>query len=650
MLLYILDVFNHIWKALRRAGWTSKPPPARSLDMRYRYIRVGGNTNGIEGQDYFLGERAVVDHYFDSMDGGASAVMTTIAREPLGIVCVREGSISSTGTRESCPFQNDKRSEIIINLPADQVEANAQDHAVPSPTEPATVRCAVCKDECTKSRSCTLCGAFLHHFCSRDVCASLNLRGPDGTNIVDFGDACYCSKPCYHGASVSAVGLGDINRATTGYNNEGVSQLQVSTALTSQEVQARSSAEIRSYTFKEAPTAVKQKGLRPKGKQKSLGSLKPRAATKPKKSIEPMSNRTTKPIKAPTQARPSKFSSDMTALGNELKSQIQFVTAKKTVEFGESWSSLCAVSPKYSGIPSLSDDFEEVDESGYREWSTFRGPKALHIDLCPAEVEAIEGMSFSPTASLDQVPVFVVFSNEYARTHGNSSPNPIELDEIMKFLGILWYMALVDKGEMWNYWVDNEEENIFPCSTSTYLSSIMSWRRFLYIRSNLSFRDKVSDDEVKRDPVAKIRSLITMLKKRCALHVTPGRNVAVDETSIACRSKFARHLIVYNPRKPTGKYHFKLYTCCCSTTWMVLGFKLHCSSELAKRLTNVVSAAELERISATTKSLRIFELMFLISCDEENLVNGGNDVVLNTRDKHRSFVAGLAREMFDGTW
>ncbi|GMF15663.1 unnamed protein product [Phytophthora fragariaefolia] len=39
-----------------------------------------------------------------------------------------------------------------------------------------------------------------------------------------------------------------------------------------------------------------------------------------------------------------------------------------------------------------------------------------------------------------------------------------------------------------------------------------------------------------------------------------------------------------------------------------------------------------------------------LSCDEENLDNDGNDVVLNMRDKHRSFVAGLAREMFDGTW
>ncbi|GMF35571.1 unnamed protein product [Phytophthora fragariaefolia] len=38
-----------------------------------------------------------------------------------------------------------------------------------------------------------------------------------------------------------------------------------------------------------------------------------------------------------------------------------------------------------------------------------------------------------------------------------------------------------------------------------------------------------------------------------------------------------------------------------------------------------------------------------LSCDEENLDNGGNYVALNTRDKQRSFVAVLARETFDET-
>ncbi|ETO75030.1 hypothetical protein F444_09333 [Phytophthora nicotianae P1976] len=87
---------------------------------------------------------------------------------------------------------------------------------------------------------------------------------------------------------------------------------------------------------------------------------------------------------------------------------------KDSVEFGESWSSLCYMVPKFSDIPSLVDEFIEIDATGYREWSSFRSHKELHIDLCPAEVEAIEGMTFSPSATLDQAPS--LFAHEVGST------------------------------------------------------------------------------------------------------------------------------------------------------------------------------------------------------------------------------------------
>ncbi|KAF1786957.1 hypothetical protein GQ600_10509 [Phytophthora cactorum] len=37
-----------------KAGWYSKPPPRRSLDPRYRYIRPDGDADGQEGVDSFL--------------------------------------------------------------------------------------------------------------------------------------------------------------------------------------------------------------------------------------------------------------------------------------------------------------------------------------------------------------------------------------------------------------------------------------------------------------------------------------------------------------------------------------------------------------------------------------------------------------------
>jgi hypothetical protein len=81
----------------------------------------------------------------------------------------------------------------------------------------------------------------------------------------------------------------------------------------------------------------------------------------------------------------------------------------------------------------------------------------------------------------------------------------------------------------------------------------MPLKKFEHIRKYLSFRDPVSKKDLDADPAARIRPLIQMLKTTSPQYVHVGRNVSVDESSIACRSKYARHLIVFNPRKPAGK-------------------------------------------------------------------------------------------------
>ncbi|KAL3660470.1 hypothetical protein V7S43_014618 [Phytophthora oleae] len=57
--------FQLLWQRLRKEGWTSKPPlGGRSVDPRHRYIRPGGNPRGVPGEDYLLGEEAVLAFYF----------------------------------------------------------------------------------------------------------------------------------------------------------------------------------------------------------------------------------------------------------------------------------------------------------------------------------------------------------------------------------------------------------------------------------------------------------------------------------------------------------------------------------------------------------------------------------------------------------
>ncbi|KAG3060178.1 hypothetical protein PI125_g24921 [Phytophthora idaei] len=80
-------------------------------------------------------------------------------------------------------------------------------------------------------------------------------------------------------------------------------------------------------------------------------------------------------------------------------------------------------------------------------------------------------------------------------------------------------------------------------------------------------------------------------------YVVAGRNVALDETSVACRSKYGKPLIVYNPMKPTGKYHFRIYMFCCSTTWISLNFRLHGQSDITERLVGVTTHVEAQALS-----------------------------------------------------
>lgn len=708
---------------LHRAGWTSKRANGRSLDLRYRYVRPGGDPNGKEGDDFVLGEQAVTNYYrqmycvgnsdnvVGSDCGGGDERSDEFRpgqlddpnvdadRNAWRSVVSAANAICSSGGHEF-PVQEtsiDERNSSSRHGP------DAEAHAT------ATL-CAVCKEECSRARKCTTCGAYLHHFCSHDMCASLGICGPDGLPLTDFGEAAYCSTQCYktvtHPASIPTV------RPPIGTVACGSTTANAVDAQSSSSLRAASQSSIRpkkAVTKKKAGASINSLENTSKNSANLLPTSSLPNATPKKATSKPRVGKQ-KIQQAPSKSKIKKTTTtNAAALRNELSRRLHatasnFVNArvafappnedwmdpeqylsvgaaflvgvvtrftitneknadnvcvptalfeirwintafqtkkhvhqvdesviargvrqyvsmqKNSVEFGESWSDLCNMIPKFTDIPTLTEECEEVDDADYREWSSFRSHRELNSNLCPTEVEAIEGLTFSPTASLDQVPGLfthpdgsittklhqdskkhfggrasasffaflplslwkqvVVFSNAHASATEVSPGKPVELDELMKFLGILWYMALIDKGEMRNYWLDDDEASIFPESGSTNLTKIMSWRRFLYIRRHLSFRAKVTLEEVKRDPAAKIRPLIAMLKKRYSRHVVPGRNVAVDEASIACRSKYARHLIVYNPRKPTGKYHFKLYVCCCSTTWIVLSFTAQASLKI----------------------------------------------------------------------
>ncbi|POM81867.1 Transposase [Phytophthora palmivora] len=189
----------------------------------------------------------------------------------------------------------------------------------------------------------------------------------------------------------------------------------------------------------------------------------------------------------------------------------------------------------------------------------------------------------------------ILETNLYAATKNIRITAAFSMAELMTFIGIMFYMTLTDKWEYSNYWGPQPEDAIFG-GLATSLDNIMSLNRFKLLRRCLSFRADPGS-AIQRDPAVRIRPLLNLLKCTGGRYVDVGRDLALDEASIACRSRHGRYLIVLNPHKAGGKYHFRMYMVCCATTWVALNFRLHCTnSDIAYQLEHVVDPDEIQAL------------------------------------------------------
>jgi len=90
----------------------------------------------------------------------------------------------------------------------------------------------------------------------------------------------------------------------------------------------------------------------------------------------------------------------------------------------------------------------------------------------------------------------------------------------------------------------------------------------------LHFNDS-SGEADSNDALYKIRPVLNVLKKTLGSYIIPGDDLALDESSFACRTKYGRLLIFYNPTKPGGKYHFRFYLICDCSTYAILRLRVH---------------------------------------------------------------------------
>ncbi|GMF24832.1 unnamed protein product [Phytophthora fragariaefolia] len=173
------------------------------------------------------------------------------------------------------------------------------------------------------------------------------------------------------------------------------------------------------------------------------------------------------------------------------------------------------------------------------------------------EIEAIENMRFEPGRKIEEPGA--LFEHQDGSTYTRLRPEYSHVFEhsatsrffayLPIFLGILFYMALNKKGEYANYWGSQPEDLVFGGS-STSLDAIMPLSQFKLLRRCFSFNAVPTTLEY--DAAARIRPLLNLLK-----------------------------------------YQFHLYVVCCSSTWIALNYKLHCSRcDAAARLDGIVGFEE----------------------------------------------------------
>eukprot|EP00978_Attheya_sp_CCMP212_P002545 scaffold5157_cov34-Attheya_sp.AAC.1 len=142
------------------------------------------------------------------------------------------------------------------------------------------------------------------------------------------------------------------------------------------------------------------------------------------------------------------------------------------------------------------------------------------------------------------------------------------LEELMTFWSILFEMTLhPTPGRQYNH--------MWSKSTLYPFTQCMAITRFRQIRSIIHLNDNECKHTSKKDSLVKIRPLLQVLKQTLASHIDVGDELALDEASLASKSKFGRGFIMYNPMKPGGKFHYRFYFVCEADNYNLVRFIMH---------------------------------------------------------------------------
>jgi hypothetical protein len=190
----------------------------------------------------------------------------------------------------------------------------------------------------------------------------------------------------------------------------------------------------------------------------------------------------------------------------------------------------------------------------------FKSPLSSFIAFCPLKVWK------SIVYFTNKKAKKILLENKTRRISGIVWED-VTLNEIMTYIGILIWMTLrpapgLTFTECW------KDIGWHPYTAK------MGSKRFQQIRATLHFNDDEKMSE-SNDALFKVRPFLNCLKLTFGAYLNIGNELALDEASIASRSSYGRDLIFFNPTKPGGKYHFRLYFLCDTDSYNCIRFRFH---------------------------------------------------------------------------
>lgn len=149
-------------------------------------------------------------------------------------------------------------------------------------------------------------------------------------------------------------------------------------------------------------------------------------------------------------------------------------------------------------------------------------------------------------------------------------------NELKLFVAHLLLMGILRKSEIEKYW------NTSGVGQTPFFGKLMSRNRFTAILSNLHICNDSANPPFGspgHDPLAKIRSFVSMCEENFRFAYIPKQDLSMDES--CCPWKGRLRFKVYNPRKP-ARFHIKLFQMCESTSGYIIGFCVYTGKNSCK--------------------------------------------------------------------